>query len=443
MSMVMGGGRHARSRAPRNARGPLLALAIGGAEFGCSWFATASTAAAVSLSAGVLLLSTCFVWPAAMMAAAFPASFATWRVGPAVIDMSVADFIAFLAAVASLPFVPWHGKAFRTVLLATVGYCAVVSVAVVAHPSISAGVEVAHRFVMVMGAVCIGAALVRTGHVTAALRSLVVVASVFAGAAIVDTFTHEFRPAYPLGVAKNAGGVLLTLTFLVVFFAESHLCWRRRVTAPLGALVLVGLAATQSRGAALALVITLAVYFLRTSWNGDARNLVRATPLFLLIAVGLIVMATVSLQSENSTLPGTDSKFTSLGSRQVTYQAAIDQVIRPHPIFGAGPKWFFKPGAPTGEPHNVFIDEAASTGFVGLGALLLFLWALFRVLRGGTTTLERLAWYALAARVLSAMVDIFWVAGPNTLPFLLVGLAIGAGANEVRPVRRSHLVGSR
>lgn len=443
MSMVMGGGRYARSSAPRNARGPLLAVVVGSFEFIVAWVATSSVAAAVSLTAAALLLTACFVWPAAIMVSTFPASFATWRVGPAVIDMSAADLLAFLGAVASLPFVPWHGKAFRAALLATAGYCAVVGVAAVAHPSPAALVEVVHRFVMVMGAVCIGAAVVRTGHVTAALRSLVVVAAVFSAAAVVDTLTHQFRPAYPLGVAKNAGGVLLTLTFLVIFFAEPHLNWSRKSTAPLGALILVGLAATQSRGAALALVVTLGIYFIRTSWHGDARRLRKATPLFILIAIGLFVAGTISLQSENASLAGVNSKFTSVASRQETYKAAYNGVIKPHPIFGAGPKWFTKPGALAGEPHNMLIDETASTGVIGLGAFLVFLWVLFRLLNGGSTVLERLAWYALAARVVAAMVDIFWVAGPNTLPFLLVGLAIGAEATEGSVVRRPALVRSR
>ena len=74
---------------------------------------------------------------------------------------------------------------------------------------------------------------------------------------------------------------------------------------------------------------------------------------------------------------------------------------------------------------------------------LLFLWVLFRLLNGGSTVLERLAWYALAARVVAAMVDIFWVAGPNTLPFLVVGLAIGAEATEGSVIRRPALVRSR
>ena len=91
----------------------------------------------------------------------------------------------------------------------------------------------------------------------------------------------------------------------------------------------------------------------------------------------------------------------------------------------------------------MLIDETASTGVIGLGAFLLFLWVLFRLLNGGSTVLERLAWYALAARVVAAMVDIFWVAGPNTLPFLLVGLAIGAEATEGSVVRRPALVRSR
>jgi O-antigen ligase len=408
-----------------------------------AWLATASTAAAVSLSAAVLLLAACFVWPAAIMAAAFPASFATWRVGPAAVDMSAADLIAFLGAVASLPFVPWHGRAFRSVLLASVGYCAVVSVAVVAHPSSTAGIEVVHRFVMVMGAVCIGGAIVRTGHVTAALRGLVVVASAVSLAAIVDTLSNGLHPAYAFGLAKNSLGVLLAMTLMVILFAASHLEWSRRTTTIFGLVSLLGLAATQSRGAWLALVMTLGVYAIRTGWRGDGRRLAKFAPLFLVVVLGLSALAVVSFQSQDAALTGTSSKYTSINSRQLTYQATIDNVIKPHPIFGAGPKWFTKPGAPATEPHNLLLDELASTGVLGLAAFVLFLVAFLHIAGRNSSMLARLAWYALLARILASMVDIFWVAGPNTLPFLLVGLAIGAEATDESVVRRPRLVRAR
>lgn len=428
MSMVMGGGRHARSRAPRDVRGPVLATVVGAFEFVVAWVATSSIAATISISAAVLLLAACFVWPFAIMVAAFPASFATWRVGPAAIDISAADLIAFLGAVAALPFVPWHGRAFRSVLLAMAGYSAVVAVAVVAHPSSTAAIEVVHRFVMVMGAVCIGAAIVRTRHVTAALRSLVIVAAIFSVAAVVDTLSHGLRPAYAFGVQKNAAGSLLIVSFLVVFFGHGSLRWSRRATITFGTILLIGLAATQSRGAVLALVAVFAVYVARMSWHGRAAQLAKFAPVILVVGVALITAATLSFQSQRATHTGNNAKFGSIGSRETTFSVAWSKVIKPHPILGAGPKWFTRPDAPSGEPHNLLIDELSSTGAFGLAAFLLLLAAILKIVRQIDHPLADLAWYAVLARLLAAMVDVYWVAGPNTLPFLVLGLAIGADA---------------
>ncbi len=72
-------------------------------------------------------------------------------------------------------------------------------------------------------------------------------------------------------------------------------------------------------------------------------------------------------------------------------------------------------------------------GVVGLVAFLVFLWALFRLCRRCQSPYAELAWMVLLLRVLATMVDIFWAAGPNTLPFLLIGLAIGAEAREHQP----------
>ncbi len=106
-----------------------------------------------------------------VLIAAFPATFAYWRVGPASIGMSVADALTFLGALAALPYVPWRSPTLRRVVVATAGYCGILFVTVVAHMSERALVEVFHRASIVIGAVLIGAAVARLGRVRLALRA--------------------------------------------------------------------------------------------------------------------------------------------------------------------------------------------------------------------------------------------------------------------------------
>lgn len=374
---------------------------------------------------GIVALGACLLWPALILAAAFPAVFGAWRVGPAAVDTSLTDAVAAVALLAALPHVPWANPRFRRALLVTAGYCAVISTSVIANPHVGAAVEVVHRFVLLMGAVCIGAAVARLGKTQTALRLLVLTSAALSVIAVLDTLTKGLEPAYPLGLQKNAFGTLTCLSFLVLALATSRLGWSKRVVVPTGALLLAGLAASQSRGAGLALVATISVYVIRNGWQGRGRRLVRLAPVFLLVSVVLLGVAIITYQTRDARLTGVDVQYGSVESRTATYDTAIKDVFLPHPVFGAGPKWFTRPGAPTNAPHDFVVSELSEVGLVGTVALIWLLLAMLRVARRTGGTMGELAWYVLLARILASAVDIFWVAGPTTLPFLVLGLAIG------------------
>ncbi len=427
MRIIATKGRHARSESRRvNVRGPIAVVGVAIIDFFVAGAATTSLSATLTLAAGVALVAACVLWPAVVLAAAFPSSFAVWRVGPGALGMSIADVIAFVGAAVSLPHVPWHSKAFRRVLIAAGVYSAVVGVATIAHYSTSGAVEVVHRFVMVMGATCIGAAIVRMGKVTMALRALVIMATAIATLAVIDTLSNGLRPAYAWGLQKNASGSLLVSTIIVVFLSERHLRWPRPLTMTFGLVLMCGLAATQSRGAATALIGVITIYTIRQAWRGEIRQLIRYAPLVLLFAGALTFAMVQSFQRQAAEHQGENYKFGSVGSREVTYKTAWNEIIKPHPVLGIGPKWFNNPNAPGGEPHNFVLDELASDGVIGLAALAFLMWTCLHVLRGSREPLAMIAFYVVLARLIADLFDIFWVAGPNTLPFLIFGLGIGA-----------------
>lgn len=428
MSMTARGGRHARNREPLDVRSGLLVGVIGAVQFGFAWLATSSVAMTVAVVAGVSALVTSVLWPSLLLVSVFPGSFVIERVGPAAVDLSVADALTALGVLAALPSVPWRAKAFRWVLFAALAYTGVIAVAALANPTPAAFTEVAHRFVMVVGAVSIGAAVIRRGRTTAALRLLLVAACLVAVAAILDTLGNELQPAYPFDMQKNAAGSLLVSTLLCVYFGWRHLRLPVWLSVVGGTVVLGGLAATQSRGAGLALGVVFLIFMIRSVWRREGRRVWQLLPLVLTLGVAVGFAMVSSFQRESQEHTGANYKFGSVGTRTANYESVWQDVIVPNPVFGAGQKWFTEPDVGVGEPHNVILHELSSDGFVGLAALIGLLWACLRVAGRAPPPFGDLAWYVLIARVTADLFDIFWVAGPNTLPFLVLGLAVGAAS---------------
>lgn len=183
---------------------------------------------------------------------------------------------------------------------------------------------------------------------------------------------------------------------LGVFFAVSlPLCWyvhrssgtatNRLLTAAGLALAGIGLAATFSRGAWLAFVVSSTVLL----FAGGARLVLR-------IVLGtFIVVAAVDLAT-GGLLTG---RLLSLADDPYVVQRAALMLVgvlmfRANPIVGVGPGGFtehleeYGPGVPwlwdyVGSAHNAYLEIAAEAGLLGLGALLWFLAAHLRVLLRG------------------------------------------------------------
>ena len=108
--------------------------------------------------------------------------------------------------------------------------------------------------------------------------------------------------------------------------------------------MLAGLAATQSRGSGLALIVVFAVYLMRNSWQGQFRKVARFAPVVIVASIGILVIAGATYSSRDAKQTGTAARFNTVGSRETSYSAAIDKVFVPSPLFGGGLKWFNLPG---------------------------------------------------------------------------------------------------
>jgi len=362
------------------------------------------------------------VLPVPVLLAVAPSTFGYWRVGPAALDMSVADAMVVIGTLAALPYVPWRNRALRLMLVALAFYTAVMAVSVVASPSTAAAFEVAHRAVMVAGSLFIGAALATLGRARAALRVFLAACVVVALAAIAVGVSSGLEPAYPFGMHKNAVGALLASGLLVLVATRSTLGLGGMLTIGGGVTILAGLLASQSRGAALGLAAASAVYLFR---HGGQRW-VRFAPVILVVSLAMLAFAILSFNAEQSSVQGTSAaQHSSYTTRISTYSYAIEHVWKPHVLFGSGPRWFMLPGAGAGVPHNLVIQELSETGIVGLGGLTLLLGVMLARLWRMRTPLGDAGFLVLSERILDSMLGILWVAGTGTLPFLVVGLAVG------------------
>lgn len=345
------------------------------------------------------------------------AAFAHWRAGPASFDMSVADVALVAATPAAVALVPWRSRHLWRLLAALLVYLALLLITVAATPSLRTVLELAHRLFLVGGAAVIGAALAQQGRAVLALRIFNLVAVAFAVAAVVDTATSGFAPAYPVGTHKNAAGMLLGVAVFLRLVTPRVAYALRGWRAPTTLTLVAGLLATQSRGAMLALTACLGLWAIRQ------RGLRRSG----LIIVGMVVavLAVVYLVNARETdrvrADPSAARFTGAATREHNVGLALDQ-WREHPVTGAGLRYFVDAGEP--EPHNVVASNLAESGLVGTVALGVLLAGAVRALSGRRGAMATAARYVLLLQFLAALFDIYWRAGTGSLPWLIVGIAL-------------------
>lgn len=387
----------------------------------------AALAAALTLAVVAGVAALCSSLTAALLA--FPATVLVFRLGLGGTGMSVADVALVIALMVVAPLAPWANPGLRRLLGALALYGGLLAVAVVANPTTAAAFEWAHRLVLVGGSVLVGATVAAHGKVHTALRlylgAMVVLAAAAVATAATEFAAGELRPAFPLGIHKNAAGSLLAVGIVVLAFPHVAQL-RHRTASVMRVLLVVGLLATQSKGA----MVGLAVAALAAVPARRARLL---SPAML---AGLIAMAAVVTLSVSQQLANPSDKYNGINSRVTVYDQAWKE-FRSSQVFGVGVRYFKTEARAQGEPHNVVYVTLAESGAIGLTALALLLGTFAAELRAMSSDVALLALLALLLYVVQSVAAIFWVAGPGTIPWLLVGLAVGS---EIRA--RTPMAGS-
>jgi hypothetical protein len=409
-----------RDQLTRNGLGALLALA-GVALLALVLAYEVPDRPQLALGAAALLLVAGFVLsaPALLLAAVYATVFLPWRVGPGSLQMSVCDAVTLLAMLAALPYVPWRKRALHQVLAGLAIYLGILVVVVASHPTRRAEFEFAHRAVLFGGTVLIGAAVAHRHQVASSLKALVSSSVIISFGAIYSTLTTGLQPGYPFGINKNLAGSLLAITIVLLVAAPGRTGIRWSWIRHIRILCIVGLLATQSRGAILAVVAVTAIYALR---HRSARR--RAPLFFLTVALVLIGVSFVTLRNEYIDNP----QFNAIDTRTVAFDDAINNVWLVHPITGAGLRYFQANDSAdyiTAGVHNIVLAELSEGGVIALLGLIVLLWNTVRVVMRRRDTIGEAAFLILVCQILFGMTDIFWVAGSLSLAMLIVGIAIG------------------
>jgi polysaccharide biosynthesis protein PslJ len=405
----------------RSAAGAAVLAVQAGAALALSNSPAVGVAAVVALVAGVLLL----VYPGVGLAAALALCFAASRVGPATLDMSIADAALIVASLAALPHVPWANAAVRRVMAVGALYVTMLSLNILIVPHKAAAVELGHRTILVLGSLVVGSAIAHRNRTVLALRSFLATATGFGVAAVATTLGDHYKPAYVFGYHKNFVGPLLMMALLVSVAAATTVRIPRIVLNTSRICMSTGLVATQSRAAIIGGGCAFIIWVIRSG------KLTRYLPLLTVILGAATYF--VSLTVSRDTADKSNYQFNTVGSRVKVYEIAL-KLWREHPIFGYGVRWFRDPAAPTTEPHSSLIATLSETGVWGILSILLLFGLTMMLLYKRRGPLPLAAFAVLAARLLESQLAIFWVAGTMTLPWLLAGLAMATPEPAAAPV---------
>lgn len=406
--------------APRRVRMRHFAVLLGSvALVGLAVYSAHSAKYALAGALALLCLGIGARQPVALAALAVVGTLVIVRIGGASTNLSVSDALLFVGTIAALALFKASEDRDAVALLGLVaGYEALLIVAVLYHPYRADFTEWVHEAFLAGGSVVVGWVVGRRGVGPSVLRALLAGIAGFALWAVAFTVTHHFQAAnLPFGYQKNFVGDLEALGVLIAYANPVYLRLSAGSRRWLIALGLLGLAASQSRQAVVALTVAMLVVVFRGRVAG--RTHARAA-LWLAVPALAYIGWKVQQQVVSS------NRFNSIHQRFTWYHSSLT-LFHLSPWLGEGLRWWY-----TGrfafafQPPNAELEMLTSAGLLGLFAFVyLELGALRRVWRV-PPEYGTLAFAVLLMRLVDGQFDIFWVTAQAALPWMIVGIALGA-----------------
>lgn len=309
----------------------------------------------------------------------------------------------------------------RVALRALAIYLTTLLVTLIVNQNFRGDLEWIHRLSIVGGSVCIGVWLVLRDLHRTALRLLLIFVTALALEAVLTSAAHGFAAAYPLGYHKNFAGSIFSTTLITLIAAPGAFRLRAGLRQIATAVLALGLLATQSRGAMLATVAAGLVWFLRA--HPERRR--RSAGLMILIGVGLSYFVYTSVQQQYARRAH-GLRIDSLTQRQLV-EAQTRALFVHHPVAGVGLRYYKTPAYINYQPPNNIVDEVlAEAGIPGLLGFVVLVGGAVVALRRAPGDLATAGLAVVVGRLVHGAVDIYWVAGTATLPWLIAGMGFGA-----------------
>lgn len=339
-------------------------------------------------------------------------------------DLTASDAVLALAfwpavLLGPRPFSP----ELRTLLWLNAVYQALTIFTLIANPFRANLVEWFHAWLLISGALIVGWAVAASGRARLGL-SLFLLACLGLGLSTIVYGLLQYAggdfgavyPEWPWPMHKNFIGSLLSLAAIVVYARPSWLGWRKSLVMLSLVVFIAAVAMSQARQALIGLAIGVLIVALRQ--HGERRRAVLA-----LVTVVPIGYATFTMVRDQM---ASDNQHNSWFQRLDWYEDSME-IWREQFLVGHGLRYWTQHGAPgTFQPPNAFLDVAASTGLAGLVAFVVFWIGVVVVLWRMDPAHGTLALALALSRIGQAQFDLYWVSISASVPFLLVGLCLGA-----------------
>ena len=370
---------------------------------------------------GVLAIGLYAIAPMAVIAFAVPATLLVARVGTGTSNLSISDFVLFVATFAALPFFhPKESPVMKRLLVFLVVYQAALLLTVVDNPYHADVIEWFHELFLVGGSLIVGWVVARQGATKAALSVFLSGSTIIALWTCEASVKHHFQAVdLPLGMQKNFIGVMLMFAVLVAFLNPDWVGWEGKWHRSAMYICVLGIIAAQSRQAMIGCALGVVVAAIRTR---RLSQLKRRSRMLLLATIPLVVIAYVTISREFAS----SNRFNSVHQREAWYQQAL-QVWHTSPWLGVGLRWWYTARFPFSfQPPNGELEMLSSAGIVGLAAFLFLFGRSLAVLWTLPIRFGTLAFTALLMRFVEGQFDIFWVSATSAIPWIMVGLSLGA-----------------
>lgn len=403
----------------------LLVLAAVAVTLVVAWLVPDRPVLALVLAGVVLVGVAALVQPVTLPLLAMPLIVVVERVGGGGFDLTISDAVLALAFWPAVLLAPRpFSREMRALLWLNAVYQALTLFTVVANPFLANTVEWFHAWLLVSGALVVGWAVGATGHARLGLTLFLLACLVLAVPTIVQGALQiaggnlgPVYPRWPWPMHKNFVGTLFGSAALVVYARPRWLGWSRRHALLAFWLLVCAIAVSQSRQALVGLAVGLLVISLRQRGQRHRSVLV----VIGLVPLGYLILTVVRDQIASG------NQHNSWFQRLEWYGESY-RIFTESPLVGHGLRYWTQPGAPAGfQPPNAFLEVAASTGTVGLAGFLVLWVGLLVVLLRTDPAFGTLALALALSRLGQSQFDLFWVSISVSVPFLLVGVCLGAG----------------